>query len=107
MDHDSYQPWRTEPVSDPALTDEADARWQQLLDDSKRAAESLRDLVGHADDRIEIGGVLLKALRAREQDGSKDEVLKRLDALEQRIASLEHRMSNLSKQSPTTLPRAA
>jgi len=107
MDQNSYRVWRSDSTPDPALTDEVDARWRQLLGDSKQAAKSLRDWVAHADDRLEIGAVLLRALRRREKAGADKKLLDRLESLEHRIAAIEQRLNNLSQHDKTPLPRAA
>jgi hypothetical protein len=92
MSENKYRPWREDPEKAPLLAPEAAATWNDLLAESRRSVEMLREYTGGIDRRLAAGTQLLQQL-TDQQEHARDDA--RLEMIEQRLAALEQTLARL------------
>lgn len=89
---ETFQPWRGKREPDELLEAQAGAAWKSLLDESRRAVDTLKAMTVEADRRLGLGARMLDALRKREGETAHEKIERQIAAFEVRLAAMESRL---------------
>ena len=116
MAEQTYHPWRTDSAASEARSAGDIEAWQNLVDESRRYVDQLRQLTGQLDSRLNVGGRLYGALSRqtasmtqqrqhaedtrRQAEQHLEDFRSRLEKIETRLVGVEQLFGRLMDQKP-------